>query len=64
MQYLSAILRFSIVVIGGYMIYKFEAGTPPFLSGIAFILVAFSLCVNRLMAIHGTKCLISFLDKK
>ncbi len=63
MQYLAALLRVGIVGIGIYMVVKYNAGTPPFLSGIVFVLIGLSLCLNRLMAVKNTPCLMKCFHK-
>jgi len=64
MQYLAALIRLAIVGIWVYMVVKYELGTPPCLSGVAFILIGLSLCLNRIMAVKWTPCLIKCFTKK
>jgi len=64
MQYLAILIRLAIVVIWVSMMYGHPMHTPPFCSGLAFVLIGFSLCLNRIMAVKGTPCLLSCFNKK
>ncbi len=65
MQYLAALVRIAIVAIWIFMMYSHpQPQTPPFCSGLAFVLIGFSLCLNRIMAVKGTPCLMKCFTKK
>ncbi len=63
MQYLALALRAGIVIIWIMMMYQNASMTPPFLSGLAFILIAWALCLNRIMAVKWTPCLMKCFNK-
>ena len=64
MRYVAAVLRLLLVIIGIKLIMDNQMGSAPYLSWVAFIIIAISLCLNRIMAVKKTPCLISYFNKK
>ena len=64
MQYVAALIRLAIVAIWVSLMYNHAMQTPPFCSGLAFVLIGLSLCLNRIMAVKWTPCLLSCIKKK
>lgn len=64
MKYLALVVRLAILVIGGYMMYNFPAmDKPPFVSGLALVLVALYLQLFTKSCCGCTSC-IEKKDKK
>lgn len=64
MQYVAALIRLIIVIIWVYMISTNPMGSAPCMSWVAFILISISLCLNRIMTIKWTPCLLKCFNKK
>jgi len=64
MKYIAALLRLLLVVIGIKLIMDNPFLTTGCLTGVWFILTALSLCLNRIMAVKWTTCIISCFNKK
>lgn len=65
MAVVALLVRLGLVVVGVMLIMESSAwGSVECLTGVGFILAAVALCLNRIMAVKGTPCLMSCMNKK
>ncbi|USN58213.1 MAG: hypothetical protein H6767_08050 [Candidatus Peribacteria bacterium] len=65
MAVVALLVRLALVIIGVTMMVQSTSwGTVECLTGVGFILAAVGLCLNRIMAVKGTPCLMSCMNKK